>query len=127
MVFTVRTTIEVLGYPEDHVEKVISKVIEKLKNEEGIKVLKEKLQKPEKVKENFFASFVELEMKINDFNKLLNFCYDYLPSSLEILDTEKITLPIREFSLGINEMIAKLHHYNLVMSNLSTKLKQQKE
>lgn len=121
MVFTVRATIEVLGYPEDHVKTTIEKVVEKLKNEEGIKIIKSEIQKTEKIKENFFASFAETEMKINDFSRLLNFCYNYLPSSLEILDAGKITLPIREFSMGINEMLAKLHHYNLIVKTFQIK------
>ena len=121
MVFTVRATIEVLGYPEDHVKTTIEKVVEKLKNEEGIKIIKSEIQKTEKIKENFFASFAETEMKINDFSRLLNFCYNYLPSSLEILDADKITLPIREFSMGINEMLAKLHHYNLIVKTFQIK------
>ncbi len=127
MVFTVRATIEVLGYPEDHVKKTMEKVVEKLKNEEGIKIIKSEMQKTEKIKENFFASFAETEIKINDFSRLLNFCYNYLPSSLEILDADKITLPIREFSMGINEMLAKLHHYHLVVNNLSNKVNELKQ
>ena len=122
MVFTIRTTIEVLGYPEDHVKEVMDKVIEKLKKEEGFQILKEEINKPEKVKETFFASFAELEIKLNDFSKLIHFCYDYLPSGLEVLDTEKVTLPIREFSSALNEMLAKLHNYNIVLTNLSSKL-----
>ena len=123
MVFTVRAAIEVLGYPESHIDEVIKKIIEKLKTEDGIKLIKEEIHQAEKVKEEFFVSFVDVEIKINDFNKLLNFCYDYLPSSLEILDAEKITIPIREFSSALNEMIAKLHKYNLVLTNLSAKIK----
>ena len=125
MVFTVRATIEVLGYPEDHIKKTTEKLIEKLKSEEGIQVIKKEIQNPEKIKETFFASFVEIEMKVNDFSKLLKFCHDYLPSNLEILDTENITLTSREFSIGLNELIAKLHHYNLVLNNLAGKVKKQ--
>ena len=78
MVFTVRAAIEVLGYPESHIDEVIKKIIEKLKTEDGIKLIKEEIHQAEKVKEEFFVSFVDVEIKINDFNKLLNFCYDYL-------------------------------------------------
>lgn len=124
MVFTIRATIEVLGYPEEHIKEVINKVIEKLKTEEGIKVLKETTHETEKIKDTIFASFVEIELKINDFSKLLSFCYDYLPSTMEILDTEKIALPVREFSAGINEMLINLHNYKLVLNNLSQKIKE---
>lgn len=126
MVFTIRAAIEVLGYPESHVNEVIKKIIEKLKSEEGINVLKENISATEKVKEKFFASFIDVEMKLNDTNKLLNFCYEYLPSSLEILDTEKVVIPVREFTSAMNEMLAKLHHYNIVMNNLSMKLQEEK-
>ncbi len=124
MVFTVRASIEAVGYPEEHIKEVIKKVVEKIKTNEGIIVIKDEIHPTEKVNENFFASFVEVELKINDFGKLLNFCYDFLPSSVEILDTEKVILPIREFSAGLNEMLAKLHHYNLVLNNLAYKVQE---
>lgn len=122
MVFTVRATIEVIGYPEDHVKEVMQKIIEKLKTEDGLQILKNEVHPTEKVKEKFFATFVDIEMKINDFGKVLHFCYDYLPSSFEIIDADKITIPTREFSAGISEMIVKLHQYNLIVNNLSNKI-----
>jgi hypothetical protein len=127
MVFTVRATIEVLGYPEDHVKQVTEKVLEKLSKEEGIQLLKKQVADAEKVKEKFFSSFTEVEIKVNEFSKLLTFCHDYLPSSLEIVDTEKITMPIREFNFGLNEMLQRLHHYNLVVNNLTAQLEQIKQ
>src|SRR3989344_8233902 len=109
MVFTIRATIEVMGYPEDHIKEVIQKVIENLKKEEGIKVIKEETLAPELVKEKFFSCFTDIELKINDFKMLLNFCYHYLPSNIEILDAEKIIIPPREFVVGLNGMLEKLH------------------
>ncbi len=123
MVFTIRATIEVLGYPQEHVEEVLKKIIEKLKTETGVQVTKADINETKKVKEKFFAAFVEVEAKMHDFSNLLNFCYDYLPSSLEILDTEKVTVSAREFNFGLNEMLAKLHHYNLIVNNLTERLK----
>lgn len=126
MVFTVRATIEVLGFPEEHIKEVIKKVIEKLKTEEGIQLLKENIHETEKIKERTFASFADVEIKANDLGKLLNFCYDYLPSTIEILDTEKVSIPVREFTAGLNEMLIKLHNYNMILNNLSQKLMEQK-
>ncbi len=124
MVFTVRAVIEVLGFPEDHIKDITSKVVAKLKTEEGIIVLQDKIHAPEKVQEKFFSCFTEVEIKVNDFNRFLNFCYEYLPSSLEVLDSEKVTIPIREFTFGINELLEKLHNYHLLVTNLSAKLRE---
>ena len=124
MVFTVRAIIEILGFPEEHVKEITQKVIEKIKTEDRISIIKETLHEPQKVKETFFSCFAEVEMKIHDLSKLMGFCYDYLPSSLEILDAEKITIPVREFHFAINEMLEKLHSYNFTVNNLSAKIKQ---
>ena len=82
MVFTARAIIEVLGYPEEHVNAVSKNVLEKLKTEQGIKVIKDTLNSAEKVKDIIFSSFIEVEIKANDFQRLIIFCYDYLPSTL---------------------------------------------
>ena len=109
---------EVIGFPEEHVNKVATNVLEKLKKEENIEVIKEDLPKAEKVKESIFAAMIEVELKINNYAKLMHFCYDYLPSTIEIVDMEKIAMPAREFTNGLNDLIAKLHQYNLTLNNL---------
>ncbi len=124
MVFTIRALVEVLGYPEDYVNQVTENVIKKLKSEAGIKVEKEKINKAEKVKERIHASLIEVELKVNDFTALINFCYDYLPSSIELIDTEKIALSAREFTNGLNDMLGKLHQYNMTVSNLINQLEE---
>ena len=112
---------EVIGYPEDHVNTVATKVLEKLKKEQGITALQQSLPKAEKVKNTIFAAMLEVELKVNDYAKLLHFCYDYLPSNLEIVGTEKVTIPVREFSNGLNDMLGKLHQYNLTINSLIQK------
>ncbi len=124
MVFTIRAIIEVLGFPNTHVKEVTEKVIEKLKTEDRVTVLNSKVNDPEKVKEKYFSCFAEVEMKVLDFSKLLSICSDYMPSSLEILDSDKVTLPTREFQLAISELLDKLHQYNIAVNNLSQRVKQ---
>ena len=124
MVFTIRTIIEVIGHPEPHVNEVASKVLENLKKEPGITVLKEGLSKAELVKSDIFASHLEIELKLVDMNRLLSFCYEYLPSSVEIIDAKKIVIPTREVTIALGEMLRKLHGYNLMLHNLNEKNKE---
>ncbi len=127
MVFTVRAIIEVLGKPESHIAEVMNKVIEKLKSEEGITLVKHEVTKPEVVKQKSFSVFAEVEVKIVSFTRLLNFCYDYLPTSVEVLDTEKVVLPVREFVNGLNDSLTRLHQYNLMVNNLLAKQEEKKK
>jgi hypothetical protein len=114
--------IEILGFPEDHLKEVVKQVVEKLKNENGIAVIQSEVHEPQVIQEKFFSSFIEAEIKINDFNKLLHFCYEYLPSTIELLDVEKVTITNREFTIGINEMLQKIHNYNIIINNISNRL-----
>ena len=69
MEFSIRAIIEVLGFPQAHVDEIMKKVIEKLKAEEGIKISKQTVTPSEQVKE-MFSSFAEVELKIADLGKL---------------------------------------------------------
>ena len=123
MVFTIRALIEVLGFPEEHIKEIVKKVLEKLEKEDGIEIINKEIHETQTVKETFFSCFTELELKIHDLSILLKFCYDYLPSNIEILDADNITIPSREFNLSINEMLERLHQYNIIVNNLSNQVK----
>lgn len=77
------------------------------------------MSKAELVKSNIFASHLEIELKLVDMNRLLSFCYEYLPSSVEIIDAEKIVIPARDITVALGEMLRKLHGYNLMLHNLN--------
>ena|SRR3989338_3352622 len=127
MVFTARAIIEVIGHPENHVNEICIKVLENLKKENGITIIKEETNSAELVKENIFAAHIEVELKFFDISKLLNFCYEYLPSEMQIIDTEKIVLSVNEMNNGLGEMLRRLHSLNLMLHNLNESNKELKE
>ena len=102
------------------------KAEEKLKAEEGIKVIKVNVMVAEKLKD-MFSSFVEVELKIPDLGKLNYFCFHYLPSSVEVLDTEEVSSSGREFTNYLNDILATVHEYNLIIANLTAENKAMKE
>ncbi len=127
MEFSIRAIVEVLGFPQQHVDEVMKKVIEKLRKEEGIKIIKENVAVAEKMKQEMFSSFVELELKIKDLAKLNYFCFHYLPSSVEIFSDENVITSRREFTNYLNDMLATVHEYNLIIANLNAEIKKLKE
>ncbi|MEK6947605.1 MAG: hypothetical protein AABX19_00020 [Nanoarchaeota archaeon] len=127
MVFTARAIIEVIGHPEDHVNEISKKVLENLKKENGITIIKEEPNSAELVKENIYAAHVEVELKFFDLGKLLNFCYEYLPSEMQIIDAEKIVLSSNEMNNGLGEMLRRLHSLNLMLHNLNEANKELKD
>ena len=58
---TIKTLVEIAGFPESHVNEIMEKIIEKLEKENGIKIIKKNVGKAEKVKE-MYSSFADLEL-----------------------------------------------------------------
>lgn len=111
-----KIVIEILGTPKEHVEKTMNLIIEKLKKEKDVKLLKETTYKAEKVKE-LWSTFSDLEIEVKDMQKLIGVCFDYMPSSVEIMDPLKMSLETKYIEEMFNDLLAKLHKVDMVLKN----------
>lgn len=125
MAIKIRTIIEIAGYPKNHVNEVILRVIENIKKESKMKILNEEIAEAQEIKE-IFSGFMELEIEIETFERVLFFCQNYLPTSIELLDAKEIKLTIDDFRTGINELLANLHKTNVLVSNLQAQMSEKK-
>ena len=92
-----RTILEVLGKPQEYVEKSLKGYIEHIKEDSELVVLNEEIAE---IKEQgpMFSQFVELDLVIKSPKKLIAFCFQYMPSSLEIIKPEHFSMNHSEFS-----------------------------
>ena len=111
-----KIVIEILGMPKEHVEEAIKKVIENLKKEEGVKLLKEVTYKAEKIKE-MWSTFSELDIEVEDVTKLVGICFDYMPSSVEIIEPLKMNIETTTISDLLNDLLARLHKTDMLLRN----------
>lgn len=109
-----RTIIEVLGKPKEHVEKTIKQYVEKIKHDEDYVVLKEEFSHAEK-QEEYWSTFVEMEFLVKGVNNLVSFCFDYMPSSMEILSPEELVMPTQNINQLLNDLQARLHDVDMVV------------
>lgn len=115
-----RVIIEVLGTPKEHVEKTLRSLIEKVKEEESLKILKGKIFKA-KPKGSFFTSFTEMEILFNDFFDLASFCIEYLPSSVEVIEPADFKTKSVNITNVLNDLLAKLHNIDMVLKSIQAK------
>jgi len=113
---TLRVIIEIMGSPKDHVEKTMQLVLEKFKKEYAVK--KEDLTEATQVKQ-FWSTFVELEAEIDKLDQLTAICFDYLPSSVEVIGPTSLEIKNQSISDLMNDLLAKLHRYDMVLKNLN--------
>ena len=113
-----KVIVEVAGKPKEHVENSIKIVLDNIKKEKGIKALKMKIFKPKEC-DNYFSSFAELELEFEDPEYLVGMCFDYLPSSVEIIEPDEINIDSRGMAGLLNDMLAKLHNASMAVSQIS--------
>ncbi|MBM3199735.1 hypothetical protein FJZ53_02270 [Candidatus Woesearchaeota archaeon] len=111
-----KIVIEILGTPKEHVEQTITKVIENLKSEEGVKLLRETTYQAEKIKD-MWSTFSDLEIQVNDLTKLVSICFDYMPSSVEIIDPIEMELETVKITDLLNDLMARLHKTDMLLKN----------
>ena len=122
MKITVRIILEIVGAPKEHVEKTMVLILEKLRNEEDLKVLREKTYETEQVKA-FWSTFSEIEMEINDLETLTRICFNYMPSSIEILEPNDIKTNAKEITNIFNDLMGKLHAYDMIIKDIHARKK----
>ena len=112
-----RTIIEVLGKPKEHVESAIKEYIEHIKEDSELVILNEDYSE---IKEQgkLWSKFVELDIVIKGTKKLISFCFEYMPSSLEVLKPESLTLTNAELANFLNDLQARLHSVDMVVKQL---------
>lgn len=112
-----RTIIEVLGKPKEYVENSLKEYIGHIKEDSELVVLSEEYSEA-KEQGKLWSNFVELDLVIKGTQKLIAFCFDYMPSSLEVLKPEQLIMENPELSNFLNDLQARLHSVDMVVKQL---------
>ncbi len=116
-----KIVVELLGSPKEHVDETMKMVVGKLRKEEGVKLLKESVYAAEQNDEikPMWSSFSDLDIETVSIKKLMDVCFDYLPSSVEIISPEKVDLTSADYGYLLNELLAQLHNYAFTAKQLA--------
>ena len=115
----VKTIIQVLGAPEKHVQETLKKVVDKVKEVKEIQVEKEELFDTQQMEDKkLWNNFAELELQFKEVGALINFCFDFMPSSVEIIEPAKIDAAREPLTNLLNDLIERLHQYDMLLKNL---------
>jgi len=112
-----RVILEMLGAPKDYIESTMKNYVAKLKKE-GINILVEVYE--EAIPQGkLFNTFAELEIKFNNLKQLLDFCFDAMPSSVEILDPIEFKINANEMSDFLNDLQARIHQSDMIVKTVN--------
>lgn len=118
-----RCVLDILGAPKEYVVTRLKEHIDKIRREdENTKILSEYIAEPEE-KDKLFTTFAELELEFKTPMDLLNFCFDSMPSSIEVIEPETISFEQKDLGEFLNDFQHKLHHTDMMLSRLTTEKK----
>ena len=110
-----RVIVEVAGFPKEHIELVIKQLVSKIKTEE--EVLRSDIFEIKKINE-FWSTFTEIELVFTDLDRLSKFCFEYMPSSIEVIEPDRFSLDAKDFEDVYNDILGKLHHYDMNVKSI---------
>ncbi len=107
--------IELMGRPAEYAKESLERHAGKLKKERGVEVFSISVSEPKKIEEaesEIYTCFAEVELEAENFAKLFDLVFDFMPSSIEILEPENLRLNINEATNFINALAGRLHRYD---------------
>ncbi|MFH0875582.1 MAG: hypothetical protein V1859_06595 [archaeon] len=120
----VRAILEIVGMPKNYVKETMDGHLAKIDADENLILAKRKIAPPKKEKDSeFFVTFAEIEILAKNTHTLMVFCFDYMPSSVEIIEPEEIIYKSADFTDFLNDVQARLHAVNMGMQDLQQKNK----
>lgn len=114
----IRITVEVLGSPKEHVEKTLKQVIDKIKEDEKVKVTNVQAYESKEMDNKLWSTFADIVFETKDFKKVLEICFDFMPSTVEILEPAGLEIDTNDIADLMNDMLTKLHKYSMVLAKL---------
>ena len=112
---------EVIGRPPEHLTKTLNDLIGKISEEKGVSIKEKKISSPTLMKDqkDFYMSFAEIEVEVEEILSVAILLFKYMPAHIEIIYPELIALTNNGWNDILNELARRLHGYDEVARVIS--------
>jgi hypothetical protein len=112
--------LEILGKPKENVSSALQALVAKLGNEQGVKIIDQIIHPVVKVKESkeLFTSFAEITLELDSLDNYFGILFAYMPSNIELVSPERISLENNELNILANKLAARLHDYDAIAKRM---------
>ncbi len=107
---------DIVGKPPEYLIETLKNIIKKIGEEKGVNVKEEKLNEPVLMKnqKEFYTSFAEVEVEVEEILHLAMLMFKYMPAHIEIISPELIALDNNGWGEILSELTRRLHGYDEV-------------
>jgi len=130
---------DIIGKPPEHLTETLNNLITKIDEEKGVYVKEKKINEPVLIEDSknspknkntkntepnskkdsdsasqkeFYTSFAEVEVEVEDILYLVILMFKYMPAHIEIITPELIALTNNGWNDILNELTRRLHGYD---------------
>jgi len=116
--------IELLGSPKKHLEDTMNAFIDNIKKNKEYKLLNTEVSKVKEVEKEgdekeIFSTFAELEIGVKQKSDLFDFCFNFMPSSIEIIEPMNVTFTSNEISQYLTDIQGTLHRVDAALKDMN--------
>jgi len=106
--------IEVAGRPPEYLENSLKLHLDKLNHTVGVKLISSKIAESRLIEteKDLYTCFGEVEVETVGFSKLMDLIFDFMPSSVEVINPTDIEFNCQEATMFANDMTGRLHKYD---------------
>lgn len=118
--------VEMAGSPPNHVKESLSKHIMILNEVKDVKVHTIKISEPAEIKDSkgIYTCYAEADFETENFMRMAETMFDFMPSSVEIIEPGKVSLDMSEATALLNNLSGRLHRYDDIAKVAKMKIDQ---
>lgn len=113
-----RIIFEIIGKPKEHIEETLKKYIEEIKSKSDVLIISKEFASGKEIENSLFATFCEIDLLVEKIEILTDFCYSYLPASIEIIEPENMEMTNVKFSNIFNDLLLRLHEVSMELKKV---------
>jgi len=108
--------LEAIGKPPEHLTEALENLVKEMEKEKGVTILSKKINEPILMKDrkDFYTSFAEVEVEVEEVLHIAILMFKYMPAHIEIISPELIVLTNNGWNDLFNELTRRLHGYDEV-------------
>ena len=116
----VQLIIEVMGRPAENVKQALASIVTRLGGEQDITILERTFHDPAPVQDakDLYTTFADVTLEVRSLTAYFNLLFSYMPSHVELVYPERITLSNTELNSFANHLIQRMHNYDAVVKNV---------
>jgi len=119
--------IELLGSPKKYVSETLQAYVDKIKKDSNYHIYSSSISKPQLAEKDekdpeqknktveLFSAFAELEMAAKQKSKIFDFCFNYMPSSIEVTEPMNVVFSASEMSRYLTDIQGTLHQVDFAL------------